>query len=68
VTSFLGEESRVTTGEFITALFYEVEEQRRAMPTPPDAHLWPSAVGTLGRLPALTGVGNRALYRWLTRD
>jgi hypothetical protein len=29
VTSFLCEESRMITVEFITALFYEVEEVRR---------------------------------------
>jgi hypothetical protein len=56
------------TVEFITALFYEVDEQLRAIPTHPDARLWPSEVGTLGRLHALKGVGNRAFYRWLTRD
>src|SRR5215470_19894454 len=56
------------TVEFITALFYEVDEQIGAIPKHPEAHLWPSEVGTLGLLHALTGVGNRALYRWLTRD
>src|SRR5712691_11120617 len=56
------------TVEFITALFYEVDEQIGAIPTHPEAHLWPSEVGTLGLLHALKGVGNRAFYRWLTRD
>src|SRR6266851_2851555 len=37
-------------GEFITALFYQVDEQMRAMPKHPDAHLWPSEVVTLGLL------------------
>ena len=36
------------TVEFITALFYEVDEQLRAIPTHPEAHLWPSEVVTLG--------------------
>ena len=58
----------MTTVEFITALFYEVDEQMRTMPTPPEAHLWPSEVGTLGLLHALKGGGNRAFYRWLTKD
>ena len=58
----------MTTVEFITALFYEVDEQMRAMPKHPEAHLWPSEVVTLGLLHALKGVGNRAFYRWLTRD
>src|SRR6201982_2144932 len=58
----------MTTEELITALFYEVDEQLRAIPTHPEAHLWPSEVGTLGLLHALKGVGNRPFYRWLTRD
>ena len=56
------------TVEFITALFYEVDEQLRAIPKHPEAHLWPSEVVTLGLLPALKGVGHRPCYRWLTRD
>ena len=54
--------------DFITALFYQVDEQMRALPKHPAAHLWPSEVVTLGLLPALKGVGNRAFSRWLTRD
>src|SRR6266849_1065583 len=58
----------MTTVEFITALFYEIDEQLRAIPKHPEARLWPSEVVTLGLLHALKGVGNRAFYRWLTRD
>src|SRR6266699_6654933 len=58
----------MTTVECITALFYEVDEQMRALPQHPEAHLWPSEVVTLGLLHALKGGGNRAFYRWLTRD
>ena len=58
----------MTTIDCITALFYQVDEQMRAMPKHPEAHLWPSEVVTLGLLHALKGVGNRAFYRWLTRD
>ena len=58
----------MTTVEFITALFYEVDEQLHAIPKHPEAHLWPSEVVPLGLLHALKGVGNRAFYRWLTRD
>jgi hypothetical protein len=58
----------MTTVECITALFSEVDEQMRALSKHPEAHLWPSEVGTLGLLHALKGVGNRAFYRWLTRD
>ena len=56
------------TVEFITALFYEVDEQMRTFSKHPAAHLWPSEVVTLGLLHALKGVGNRPFYRWLTRD
>ena len=58
----------MTTIDFVTALFYEVDEQMRAIPKHPEAHLWPSEVVTLGLLHALKGAGNRAFYRWLTRD
>ena len=34
------------TVEFITALFYEVDEQLHAFPKHPEAHLWPSEVGS----------------------
>src|SRR5215831_17192858 len=56
------------TVEFITALFADVDEQLRPMPTQPAAHLWPSEVVTLGRWRARKGVGNRPCSRWLTRD
>src|SRR5215831_11288838 len=63
-----GTEEPMITLDFITALFYEVDEQLRAIPKHPKAHLWPSEVVTLGLLHALKGGGNRAFYRWLTRD
>ena len=56
------------TVEFITALFYEVDEQIGAIPKHTEAHLWPSEVVTWGLLHALKGGGNRAFSRWLTRD
>src|SRR6267378_5595332 len=68
VTSLRGEESRMMTVEFITALFYEVDEQLGAIPKHPEAHLWPSEVVTLGLLHTLKGGGNRAFYRWVTKD
>jgi len=55
------------TVEFITALFYEVDEQLGAIPKHPEAHLWPSEVVTLGLLHALKGVGNRPFYRWFAQ-
>jgi hypothetical protein len=54
--------------DFITALFYEIDEQLRAIPKHPEAHLWPSAVVTFGLLHALKGGGNRPFSRGLTRD
>src|SRR5215470_10661299 len=63
-----GTEELMITMDFITALFYEVDEQLGAIPKHPEAHLWPSEVGTLGLLHALKGGGNRPFYRWLTRD
>src|SRR5499433_17167 len=63
-----GTEEPMITVDFITALFSEVDEQLGAIPKHPEAHLWPSEVVTLGLLHALKGVGNRAFYRWLTRD
>src|SRR6184192_4359501 len=56
------------TVEFITALFYEVDEQMRTVPKHPEARLWPSEVVTLGLLHARKGVGTRPFSRWLTRD
>ena len=58
----------MSTVDFITALFYEVDEQLRTIPKHPEALLWPSEVVTLGLLHALKGVGNRPFYCWLTRD
>jgi hypothetical protein len=57
--TLLGTEEPMIPLDFLTALFYEVEEQLRTIPKPPEAHLWPSAVGTLGLLHALQGVGHR---------
>ena len=51
----------MSTVEFITALFYEVDEQLRAIPQHPEARLWPSEVVTLGLLHVRKGVGNRPL-------
>ena len=58
----------MTTVDFIIALFCQVDDHLRDIPKHPEAHLWPSEVVTLGLLHALKGGGNRAFYRWLTRD
>src|ERR1044072_5557176 len=63
-----GTEESMTTIDFITALFSEVDEQLGAIPKHPESLLWPSEVVTLGLLHALQGVGNRPCSRWLTRD
>jgi len=58
----------MTTEDFISELFYRVDEAMKEYPKHPLANLWPSEIVTLGLLFALKGVGNRAFYRWLTRD
>ena len=58
----------MTTLDFITDLFCRIDDAMRAVPKHPQAQLWPSEIVTLGILHALKGVGNRAFYRWLSRD
>lgn len=58
----------MTTVDLITDLFCRIDDEMRAFPKPPQAQLWPSEGVTLGVLHALKGVGNRAFYRWLSRD
>jgi hypothetical protein len=58
----------MTTEDFISELFYRVDEAMKDSPKHPLANLWPSEIVTLGLLFALKGVGNRAFYRWLNRD
>jgi hypothetical protein len=61
-------EESMTTADFIIALFCRVDTHLQDTPKHPHATLWPSEVVTLGLLHALKGVGNRAFYRWLTKD
>ncbi len=58
----------MTTEDFISELFYRVDEAMKEVPKHSQAHLWPSEVVTLGMLFALKGVGTRAFYRWVSRD
>ena len=58
----------MTTEDFISELFYRIDEAMKDIPKHPLASLWPSELVTLGVLFALKGVGNRAFYRWLSRD
>jgi hypothetical protein len=58
----------MTTEDFITELFCQVDDQMREVPKHPQANLWPSEVTTIGLLHAIKGVGNRAFYRWLVNN
>lgn len=58
----------MTTEDFISELFYRIDDAMKDMPKQPLASLWPSEVVTLGVLFALKGVGTRAFYRWLSRE
>ena len=58
----------MTTEDFLSEVFYRVDERMKDVPKHPRASLWPREVVTLGRLFALKGGGNRAFYRWGSRD
>jgi hypothetical protein len=60
-------EEHMTTLDFITALFCQVDDHLPGLPKHPHATLWPSEIVTLGLLHALKGGGNRAFSRWVTR-
>ena len=58
----------MTTEEFIIELFCRVDDAMPVAKKHPLAKLYPSEVVTLALLFVLKGVGNRAFYRWLSRD
>ncbi len=58
----------MTTIDFIIELFCRVDDALPDAKKHPQARLHPSEVVTLGLLFALKGVGNRAFYRWISRD
>lgn len=58
----------MTTPDFISALFYAVDQEMLDVPKHPDAKLYPCEVVSLAVLFAIKGGGTRAFYRWLTRD
>ncbi len=58
----------MTSVNFITNLFWRVDEQMQNVPKYPQAKLNPSELVTLALLFALKGVGPRAVYRLLVRD
>jgi hypothetical protein len=58
----------MTPQDFISALFYAVDQEMLEVPKHPGATLYPSEVVTLALLHAIKGGGTRAFSRWLTRD
>ena len=56
----------MTTEDFITMLFCQIDDQMHDVPKHPQAALYPSELVTLGMLYAFKGVGERAFYRWLS--
>ena len=58
----------MTTVDFITTLFCHVDDRMGRVAKHSQALLYPSELVTIGILYALKGCGERAFYRWLTRD
>ncbi len=58
----------MTTEDFIIGLFCRIDDKMKSIPKHPQAHLYPSEIVTLAVLFAIKGVGDRAFYRWITRD
>ena len=58
----------MSTIDFITTLFCNVDDEMPDAKKHSQANLYPSEVVTIAILFALKGVGNRAFYRWLKRD
>lgn len=58
----------ISTRDFILTLFVLVDDQIPDYHKHPQAKLYPSEVVTLALLYALTGKGQLAFWRWLTRD
>lgn len=58
----------MTTIDLVTEPFWRIDDWIHRLSKHPQAVLWPSEIATLGRLHAPKGIGNRAFYRWLTRD
>ncbi len=58
----------MSTIDFITILFSNVDDKMPEAKKHSQAKLYPSEVVTLALLFSLKGVGNRAFYRWLKRD
>lgn len=58
----------MTTLDFITELFYRVDDKLSDSQKHNQANLYPSEVVTLALLYALSGKGQRAFWRWLSKD
>lgn len=58
----------MATVDFITELFCRVDEEIDDTQKHSQANLYPSEVVTLALLYALSGKGQRAFWRWLSRD
>ena len=58
----------MTTVDFITELFCQIDDTMLGVKKHAQATLFPSELVTIGLLFALKGVGERAFYRWLKRD
>lgn len=58
----------MTTLDFITELFCRVDDKLIDCQKHSQANLYPSEVVTLALLYALSGKGQRAFWRWLTKD
>ena len=58
----------MTSIDFITELFCQVDHQMTEAPKHSQARLWPSETVTIGLLYAIKGGGTRAFYRWLTHN
>lgn len=55
----------MSTADFITELFYRIDDAMRGVRKHSQANLYPSELVTLGLLFAIKGVGERAFYRWV---
>jgi hypothetical protein len=61
--AFNHEERPMTTQDFISALFYAMDQEMLDVPKHPEAKLSPREVVTLALLFAVKGGGMRAFYR-----
>lgn len=58
----------MTDEDFIIHLFCRVDDDMPEIVKHPQAHLYPSELVTIGLVFALKGVGERAFYRWFSRN